>query len=135
MADSPSGGGGGLWEHGHSVMPIREGVRGEARKVADRANTPTPKQTQQDRADDKRWDPVSLRADWTNGSLDFALPGSIFHQAGLGAGLPRTKGDPATVLHTRCPQCRHHCEPRAGKWGQGIPCVSKAVSPGAWPGH
>lgn len=61
--------------------------------MADRANTPAPKQTQQDRADDKRWDPVSLRADWTNGSLDFALPGSIFHQAGLGARLPRTKGD------------------------------------------
>lgn len=72
-----------------------------------------------------------MRADWTNGSLDLAFPGSIFHQAGPASPAPEDKGDPVRVLHARCPQRRLRGEPRGGRWGQGVPRTSQAGGPGA----
>lgn len=50
---------------------------------------------------------------------DFALLGSILHQAGLVRGAPQDKEAIGDGLCTPCPQCRPCCEPTWGGWGQG----------------
>lgn len=101
----PGGGWGGMGTRGLQKGPSGRECRGEAWNVADRANIPTPKQTQQDRSDDKRWDPVSLRAGWTNGSWTLHSQDRYSIRQPVGR-APEDKAGLATVLRARCPRGR-----------------------------